>query len=97
MMTINAAWQIHEDDDKGSIAPGKHADFVLIDANPLTGDPTEIAGIKVLATVKDGALIHGSLDCSSVSRRINLLVRQGKRPSQQCHCQHLIRWLRHCE
>ena len=49
-----AAWQIHEDDDKCSIAPGKHADFVLLDANPLTVDLAEIAGIKVLATVKDG-------------------------------------------
>lgn len=57
-----AAWQIHEDDDKGSIAPGKHADFVLLDANPLTVDLAGIAGIKVLATVKDGALIHGSRD-----------------------------------
>ncbi|MGI9363043.1 MAG: amidohydrolase family protein [Parasphingorhabdus sp.] len=57
-----AAWQIHEDDDKGSITPGKHADFVFFDANPLTVDLAGIAGIKVLATVKDGALIHGSRD-----------------------------------
>ncbi|MEW4468751.1 amidohydrolase [Parasphingorhabdus sp. JC815] len=62
MVTINAAWQIHEDDDKGSIAPGKRADFVMLDANPLSVDPAKIADIKVLATVKDGKTIYGSLD-----------------------------------
>lgn len=62
MVTINAAWQIHEDDKKGSIAPGKRADFVMLDANPLTVDPAEISEINVLATVKDGEMVYGSLD-----------------------------------
>lgn len=60
-VTINAAWQIHEDASKGSIATGKRADLVILDRNPLTVDPVEIDKIKVVATIKDGVLVHGSL------------------------------------
>jgi predicted amidohydrolase YtcJ len=59
-VTINAAWQIHEDADKGSLAPGKRADFVLLDANPLTVNPAQLFEIKVVATIKDGKTVYGS-------------------------------------
>ena len=58
-VTINAAWQIHEDDSKGSIEAGKRADLVILDRNPLTVDPAEIDKIKVVATIKDGIAVHG--------------------------------------
>lgn len=61
-VTINAAWQIREDDRKGSIAKGKLADFVLLDRNPLTVKPMEIDKIKVVATIKEGEVIYGSID-----------------------------------
>jgi len=61
-VTINAAWQIGEDAAKGSIEPGKRADLVLLDANPLTVDPADIHKIKVVATVKDGRTVFGSLE-----------------------------------
>ncbi|MFM2021109.1 MAG: hypothetical protein RJB02_817 [Pseudomonadota bacterium] len=60
-VTINAAWQIGEDSSKGSIEPGKRADLVLLDGNPLTTDPAEIYKIKVVATVKDGKPVFGEL------------------------------------
>ncbi len=60
-VTINAAWQIGEDGSKGSIEPGKRADLVLLDGNPLTIDPAEIYKIKVVATVKDGKPVFGEL------------------------------------
>jgi predicted amidohydrolase YtcJ len=59
-VTINAAWQIHEEADKGSLAPGKRADFVLLDANPLTVNPAQLFEIKVVATIKDGKTVYGS-------------------------------------
>lgn len=61
-VTINAAWQIHEDGDKGSISIGKRADLVVLDTNPLASDPTKLFEIKVVATVKDGRTIFGAFD-----------------------------------
>jgi hypothetical protein len=61
-VTINAAWQIGEDADKGSIAAGKRADLVVLDTNPLTVDPAALHAIKVVATIKDGKPVYGSLD-----------------------------------
>ncbi|QBQ50133.1 amidohydrolase [Brevundimonas naejangsanensis] len=53
-MTLWAAWQHYEDDRKGSLAPGKLADMVLLDADPVTIDPDRLAGIKVTDVYKDG-------------------------------------------
>jgi predicted amidohydrolase YtcJ len=60
-VTLNAAWQIHEDADKGSLVAGKRADLVVLDANPLAVDPTQLHAVRVVATIKDGSVIYGSL------------------------------------
>jgi predicted amidohydrolase YtcJ len=59
-LTINAAWEYREEARRGSIAPGKLADFVV-----LTGDPTKtgvdaIRSIKVAETIKDGKTIFAA-------------------------------------
>ena len=41
-VTINAAWQLFEDDRRGSITVGKAADFVLLSQNPLRVNPENI-------------------------------------------------------
>jgi predicted amidohydrolase YtcJ len=64
-VTINAAWQIGEDGDKGSLSPGKRADLVILDGNPLTVDAAKIHSIKVVATIKDGKTIYGSIGAPS--------------------------------
>lgn len=61
-VTINAAWQIHEDADKGSLAAGKRADLVVLDANPLTIAPDKLNTIRVVATIKDGRTIYGTIN-----------------------------------
>lgn len=53
-MTLWAAWQHYEDDQKGSLSVGKLADLTLLDANPMTIDPDRLAGIKVQSTWKEG-------------------------------------------
>ncbi len=60
-VTANAAWQIHEEAEKGTLEPGKRADLVVLDANPLTVDPASLSSIKVKATLKDGTVIFGTV------------------------------------
>lgn len=57
MVTRNAAWQIHEDKDKGTISVGKEADLVVLDADPLKVRKSQIANIKVIITISDGTEI----------------------------------------
>lgn len=57
-LTINAAWQLREEDQKGTIAAGKLADLVILDANPLTVETDKILEIKVLETFKEGKRVY---------------------------------------
>ena len=57
-LTIWAAWQYSEEDRKGSIEPGKLADLVILDNDPLTVDPMTIQDIKVLETIKEGNSVY---------------------------------------
>ena len=52
-MTIWAAEQYGEEASKGSLEPGKLADLVILDRNPLTVDPTTIKDIRVMQTIKE--------------------------------------------
>jgi predicted amidohydrolase YtcJ len=56
--TIEAAYQIFEEDRKGSLRPGKLADLVVLDRNPLEIDPMEIRNIGVVETYKEGRRIY---------------------------------------
>jgi predicted amidohydrolase YtcJ len=55
--TLWSAYQHFEEKSKGSLEVGKLADFVIVDKNPLTIDPMEIANIKVLETIKEGKTV----------------------------------------
>ena len=57
-VTINAARQYGEEAEKGSIRPGKQADLVILDQNPLDADPGQLRGISVLETIKGGKTIY---------------------------------------
>ena len=59
-ITLDGAWQFHEEDSKGSISVGKLADLVIVDGDPLTVDPMRIKDISVTATYKEGKLIYAA-------------------------------------
>ncbi len=60
LYTREAAFAMHREQEIGSLEPGKLADFVVLDRNPLEADPAQIAEIGVLATVLDGQPVHQS-------------------------------------
>lgn len=61
MWTSNGAYNAFEEDNRGSLEPGKFADFAVISADYLTCPEDAIRDIEVLATVVGGRLVHGAL------------------------------------
>ena len=53
-ITMGAAYTLRMDDRIGSIEIGKHADFCVIDRDPLDIAPEELKDIKVLGTILNG-------------------------------------------
>ena len=56
-VTIDAAWQYGLDDMLGSLAPGKKADFILLDSNPLTCEADKLPQIQVEKVWIDGKTV----------------------------------------
>jgi predicted amidohydrolase YtcJ len=54
--TIDAAWQVFQEDKRGSIEVGKVADFAILSANPLL-DPETLTELRVSATFRNGAFL----------------------------------------
>lgn len=57
-VTVYGAYQYHEEKEKGTITPGKKADFVILDRNPLETDKEKLAEIQVLQTIKEDQTIY---------------------------------------
>lgn len=56
-MTKWGAEQYGEEASKGTLEPGKLADLVILDADPLKVDPMAIRDIRVVETIKEGSTI----------------------------------------
>ncbi len=56
--TIDAAYELHEDDVTGSLEAGRFADLIVIDRNPLKIAEDDIANVKVLETVVGGQTVY---------------------------------------
>lgn len=57
-VTVEGAYQYREEASKGSIEPGKRADLVILDRDPLAVPAMELKDIKVLKTIKDGVTVY---------------------------------------
>lgn len=53
-ITLGAAYVLKMDDKVGSIQCGKHADFTVLDGDPLETDPLKLKDIPIIATVLGG-------------------------------------------
>jgi predicted amidohydrolase YtcJ len=56
--TMGGAFASFEEDQKGSISPGKLADFVVLSSDPRTTPPDAIRNIRVLCTFIGGNLVY---------------------------------------
>ena len=56
-VTIHGAYQYGEEREKGSLTPGKKADLVILDRNPVEAAPEELREIQVLETIKEGKTV----------------------------------------
>jgi hypothetical protein len=57
-VTRDAAWQSYEEATKGTLEPGKLADFVVLAENPLTVDPMRIKDISIVETIVGGQTVY---------------------------------------
>lgn len=55
-LTTDAAWQLHMEKKIGSIEPGKYADLVILDKNPLHVPHDKLRDIKVVKTIINGKI-----------------------------------------
>jgi hypothetical protein len=56
--TIDAAYASFEEGEKGSLAPGKRADFIVLSHDLLSQGPEAILKAKVLLTAMDGRVVY---------------------------------------
>ena len=59
-MTIEAARANFQEKAIGSIAPGKYADFVMMDRDWMTTGPERLLETKILATYSSGREVYGA-------------------------------------
>ena len=56
--TTDAAWAGFMENEVGRLAPGMRADFVLLEADPLTAPTRQLPHIKVMSTWVDGLRVY---------------------------------------
>lgn len=61
LFTVDAARLAFQENDRGTLTPGKRADMVVLAENPLAVPPEAIRSIEVLATFRKGAATFSRL------------------------------------
>lgn len=61
-MTITNAWNVFEEEVKGTITPGKLADLTVLSDDPLMIDPFDVRYINIEMTIMDGVIRHNQMN-----------------------------------
>lgn len=77
-LTINGAWQLGLENERGSIKVGKYADFVLADQDVFTCETTEIGKTKVVSTWFEGEKVYDAAGIADSSKS-ELVLTLGKK------------------
>ena len=70
-VTINAAWQIFEEDTRGSLKVGKLADFTVLSRNLKKIPPEEWKSVEIIGTYLSG---EPAVNEGWSWRKINLMI-----------------------
>jgi predicted amidohydrolase YtcJ len=60
LYTQGSAWFSHEEDKKGSLAPGKFADLAVLSDDYFAVEPDAIRGVESVLTLVGGKIVHGT-------------------------------------
>ena len=55
---VAPAWLSHDERARGTLVPGRYADLVVLDRDPLACDPEELREVQVVATMLGGRWTH---------------------------------------
>ena len=61
MYTYGSAYYSFDESRLGSIEPGKYADLVVLNDDPLTVPDEKFKRLRAVLTMVDGRVVHGSL------------------------------------
>lgn len=61
MYTVNGAYAIFEENNKGSLEIGKLADIIILDTDIFEMDTENIDKVKVLCTIKSGKILYNAI------------------------------------
>lgn len=67
LYTSAGAWFSFEEETRGNLRSGAHADLAVLSADPLAVAESEIAGIESMMTVVGGAVVHSSIESGNLS------------------------------
>jgi predicted amidohydrolase YtcJ len=56
--TVAPAWLAGDERRRGTLLPGRLADLVVLDRDPVTGPPDELEAVSVVATMVGGRWVH---------------------------------------
>jgi predicted amidohydrolase YtcJ len=60
MYTLNSAWFVHDEDQRGSLEPGKYADLAVLTRDYMSVPDEEIGGIESVLTMLGGRVVYAA-------------------------------------